>query len=327
MRYVSLPVGGPELSVLGLGCAAMMGSASRRQSLAALAAAHDVGINFFDTARSYGYGASESLLGEFCRPRRAQVVLCTKFGILPAPRNWKHSLKPLARAAVSLFPGLRGAARAHTDELLTANQFSVPLLRASLDSSLRELQTDYVDILLMHAAPMSVLAQHDLFAELERLVSQGKIRMAGISAAPDVIRATFAQRPLVLQTAQFACDIDNFDLLTQPLPRDLFLVANHPFGGVTGVSDCRNRIDALRPDPLLSADLRARLDPRDPQLLPEIVLNAILIGTGIDALVAAMMQPSHLRSNCRALTECRFSPAELAQLRHALASPPASPAV
>jgi hypothetical protein len=145
--------------------------------------------------------------------------------------------------------------------------------------------------------------------------------MAGISAAPDVIRATFAQRPAVLRTAQFACDIANFNLLTQPLPRDLFLVANHPFGGVTGVADCRNRIDALRSDPLLSADLRARLDPRDPQLLPELILNAILIGTGIHAVVAAMMQPSHLRSNCRAVMDCRFSPDELAQLRHALASP------
>ena len=70
MRYVSLPNGGPDVSVLGLGCAAMMGSAGRHESLVALAAAYDSGINFFDTARSYGYGASEGLLGEFCAGRR-----------------------------------------------------------------------------------------------------------------------------------------------------------------------------------------------------------------------------------------------------------------
>jgi len=323
MRYVSLPVGGPEVSVLGMGCAAMMGSASRRQSLAALAAAHDAGINFFDTARSYGYGASESLVGEFCRPRRAQVVLCTKFGILPAARTWKHSLKPLARAAVRLFPGLRRAARAQTSEFFVANQFSVELLRASLETSLRELKTDYVDILLMHAAPIGVLAQQDLLGELERLVAEGKVRMAGISGELDVIRATFDQRPPVLRTAQFACNIANLSFLEQTRQSEIFLVANHPFGGPMGVAESMRRIKALRDSRRLPAELRARLDTRDPQLLPEIVLNAILSGSGIDAVIPSMLQPGHLKSNCRALMECRFTADELQQVRHALASPPA----
>lgn len=55
----------PRVSVLGLGCAAMLGRAGRRDSLAALGAAYDAGITFYDTARSYGYGACEGLLGEF----------------------------------------------------------------------------------------------------------------------------------------------------------------------------------------------------------------------------------------------------------------------
>ena len=69
MRYVDLPIpsGGmaAQVSVLGFGCAALMGRVGRRDSLAALAAAQDAGINFFDTARSYGYGESEALLGQF----------------------------------------------------------------------------------------------------------------------------------------------------------------------------------------------------------------------------------------------------------------------
>src|SRR5947209_6356011 len=111
MRSVELMPAGPKVSVLGMGCAAMMGSASRKDSLAALGAALDAGINFFDTARSYGYGASEALLGEFLAGRRDQTVICTKFGILPAARSWKQAVMPFARGVLKLFPGLRGAAR------------------------------------------------------------------------------------------------------------------------------------------------------------------------------------------------------------------------
>ena len=70
------------MSVLGFGCAALMGRASRGESLKALGTALDAGITFFDTARSYGYGASEGLLGQFLQGRRDKVILCTKFGIL-----------------------------------------------------------------------------------------------------------------------------------------------------------------------------------------------------------------------------------------------------
>lgn len=323
MRYVSLPNGGPDVSVLGLGCAAMMGSAGRRESLVALAAAYDSGINFFDTARSYGYGASEGLLGEFCAGRRDQVVICTKFGILPAAHTWKQSIKPLARSVLRLFPGLRKAARKQAGQLFTGNQFSVETLRNSLDTSLRELKTDYVDILLMHAAPMSVLAQDDLLAELQSLVAAGKVRMAGISGEHDGIAATLSQRPPILQTAQFACNIEHFGFLdeiaaNQTAQPGMFMVANHPFGGPIGVAETRSRIAALRDTPDLPQNLRAKLDPGDPQLLPEVVLNTILTGTGIDAVVPAMLQPRHLKSNCQAIADCRFTFAELAQVRRAL---------
>jgi aryl-alcohol dehydrogenase-like predicted oxidoreductase len=330
MRYVSLPGGAPNVSVLGLGCAAMMGSAGRRESVSALNAAYDAGITFFDTARSYGFGACEGLLGQFCAGRRDRVVLCTKFGVLPARNNWKQTMKPLARGAVKLLPGLRSTARKQAGSLQRSNSFSVGALRRSLEKSLRELRTDYVDILLMHAAPLSVLAQQDLLLELERVVEEGKVRVAGISGEPQVIAATLASRPPILQTAQFACNLGNFGFLedlthqTQtnrdPTHTPMFLVANHPFAGATGMGETLHGIAALAGDPALPQELRAKLDLADPQLLPEVILNAILAGTGIDAVVPAMMQPRHLQSNCRALEDCRFTHTELGQLRHALAS-------
>jgi aryl-alcohol dehydrogenase-like predicted oxidoreductase len=321
MRYIQLPNDGPKVSVLGLGCAAMMGAASRRDSLAALRSAADVGINFFDTARSYGFGASESLLGEYFACRRDKVVLCTKFGILPAAPGWKQHIKPLARTALKLVPALRKTVRAHSGQP-TANNFSVESLRTSLETSLRELRTDYVDILLMHAAPMGVLAQQDLLDELFCLVTEGKVRLAGISAEPDVIAATLTQRPAILQTAQFGANIHNFGFLNQLKPDPgIFLVANHPFGGPLGVAETTRRITALNADPTLPTDLRTKLDPADPQLLPEVILNAIL-STGIDAIVPAMLQPHHLKSNCQAIEQNRFTLDELTHLRQALVPSP-----
>lgn len=320
MRYVSVGEGGPEVSVLGLGCAAMMGSAGRKESVAALSAALDAGINFFDTARSYGYGQSEGLLGEFFAGRRDKVVLCTKFGILPSQRNWKHRVKPLVRGVVRMFPGLRGVARRQAGQLIAENQFSVPVLRASLETSLRELRTEYVDMLLMHAAPVSVLQQEDLLAELERFVREGKVRVAGISGDLDTMAATFAAQPAVLRTAQFACNVANFGFLERTAASaGMFLVGNHPFGGAAGVSATRERIAALRGDSRIPAGLRAKLDPADPDLLPDVVFHAIL-SSGVGAVIPAMLNPGHMAANCRVISASRFSGVELAELRRVLAA-------
>src|ERR1700761_3804826 len=163
MRYIALP-GAPNpndirLSVLGFGCSAVLGRCSRNESLTALKTAFDAGITFYDNARSYGYGASEGLLGQFLQGRRDKVILCTKFGILPVARNWKQMMKPVARAAVRLVPSLRQAAQRQASNQFNANQFSVATLTSSFETSLRQLRTDYVDFLFLHEAPASVLAQ------------------------------------------------------------------------------------------------------------------------------------------------------------------------
>jgi len=325
MRYSSLPVGGPPVSVLGFGCSALLGRTDRKESSAALARAWDAGITFYDTARSYGYGESESLLGEFFHGKRDQAVLCTKFGILPAAKGgWKQKVKPLAQFAVKMFPSLRAAARRQAAGLSQSGQFSLDTLHTSFETSLRELKTDYVDILLLHAAPISVLQQDDLLEALGRLVTAGKVRMAGISAEHAVIARAFATRPQPLTTAQFAVNLSSmaFTRLTAA-QHGLFLVANHPFGGPTGVAEGKRRIAAMQSLPTLPESLRAKRN-RDDALMPEIILNAILSNTGIDAVIPAMMQPHHLQANLRAIDHCRFSPNELALLRAELSATPQS---
>ena len=311
-----------NVSVLGLGCAAMLGRAGRRESLAALAAAYDAGITFYDTARSYGYGACEGLLGEFfAGGRRSSVVLCTKFGILPGnPGGWKQKVKPLARAVLGVVPQLRGMVRKHAADQFVPGQFSVATLRASFETSLRELKTDYVDILLMHGPPASALQDEDLLEELRLLVSTGKVRFAGVSADGEVIHTFFSGHSPLFQAAQFPMNPFSMQLAgrTPDAAKSLLLVANHPFGGAEGIARCRGLIERLRNDAGVPQTLREKLDTRDEGLLPEFVLNSIIRDTGVLVVIPSMMKPAHLRSNMRAVEQCRFTSSELQLIRNSL---------
>ena len=112
MKEIELGDTGLRSPQIGFGCAALLGRSGRSESLRALAAAWEEGIRFFDTARSYGYGESEALLGEFLRGRREQAVIATKFGILAARQSaWKQAAKAVARKIIAVAPGARGLIR------------------------------------------------------------------------------------------------------------------------------------------------------------------------------------------------------------------------
>ena len=319
----SMPTHRPTLSKLGFGCASAGGRTSRREALNAMAAAYDAGVYFYDTARSYGFGQSEAIVGEFLRGRRESVTLCTKFGILPAEQpGWKQRLRPLARTLLRTFPELRRRAQGRIADQVTSGQFSVATLQSSLERSLRELKTDYVDMLLMHSAPNSVLEQEDLLRALEQMVAAGKVRMAGISGDLPIIEEVFSRRPSVLQTAQFTFNPASYSF-TEQIRRnsDLLLIGNQPFGGKGGARALRDRVRELRVAPNIPVTLREKLDEHDTQVVPELVLNCVLQGTGLRSTVVAMMQPAHIRSNIRAVETCRFSLEELQQIREWFASP------
>jgi aryl-alcohol dehydrogenase-like predicted oxidoreductase len=325
MRSVELGAGGMRASALGFGCSAVLGRVGRKGSLAALGAAYDAGITFYDTARSYGYGESEALLGEFLRGRRDSVVVSTKFGILPAQTSFlKETVKPLARKVLQLIPSARKAVQKQIGAQFSANQFSVEVLRESVETSLRKLGTDYIDLLFMHSAPVSVLHQEDLLAAMQQMVGEGKVRRVGISSEPEVIEAALKAEIAGLRSFQFPCNL--FDLgiagKLRGADRDVVAVANHPFGGVQRVAESKALLAALAKDEGTSRDLREKLLVVDDAVLADVVLNAITDGTGIQVVIPSMMQAGHLRTNVAAMERSRFSSEELGWLRRAMTAAP-----
>jgi aryl-alcohol dehydrogenase-like predicted oxidoreductase len=312
---------GVRASALGFGCSAIMGRVGRRASLAALTAAYDAGITFFDTARSYGYGESEALLGEFLRGRRDSVLLSTKFGILPAATSpLKRALKPFARTLLRLAPSARQAMQRQLAAQSSPGHFSVAALHTSLDASLRALRTDYVDFLFLHEAPVSVLQQQDLLVALENLVTAGKIRRFGIASQPEVIEAALAAGLPGLQSVQFPCNLFNLSVAERlaPAESDILAIANHPFGGAAGIAAGKALLASLASAPETSTALREKLRPADDAALADVVLNTIMHDTGIQIVVPSMLQLDHLRANLAAMERSRFSSEELRWLRSAI---------
>src|SRR5881398_2252306 len=132
MQYRDLGRTGIRVSAIGFGAWAIGGSAEASgtplgwgktnddESLAAIRRARDLGVTFFDTADSYGFGRSESLLGIVLSRKRQDVVIATKVG----------------------------NARTGGGEL--RKDFSKQHIFVAVDGSLRRLRTDYIDLYQLH---------------------------------------------------------------------------------------------------------------------------------------------------------------------------------
>jgi myo-inositol catabolism protein IolS len=152
MEYRDFGKTGIKISAIGFGCWEIgggYGSIEESEFIQAVNRALDLGVNCFDTAEAYGFGASERSLAKALGGRRREAVITTKFGIgYPDATNYRDSTRKR--------------------------------VIASIEKSLANLNTDYVDVYLVHWPDRNTPFEETMRA-LDDLVRQGKVRAVGLS--------------------------------------------------------------------------------------------------------------------------------------------------
>ncbi len=182
MNYRYFGSTGLRVSEIGLGCSSIGGGVFHKddgESVRVLHRAFELGVNFYDTADSYGYGRSEELIGRAFEGRRREIVIASKVGTLPSvlgrvSGNLLPILQPFRHAIQPWKDTLKGLSKRGQD-------FSSPRIKKAIEQSLRRLRTDYLDLYQLHNPPTYVLERGEVFETLDDLERQGKIRFYGVS--------------------------------------------------------------------------------------------------------------------------------------------------
>ncbi|MFI5707507.1 aldo/keto reductase [Kribbella sp. NPDC051620] len=200
MEYRQLGDSGLTVSVVGLGCNNFGGRIDAGQAEAVVGAALDAGITLFDTADVYRgeQGSSEEILGKALGARRDDVVIATKFGGDMKGENGPDW-------------GVRGSRR---------------YIRKAVESSLRRLGTDWIDLYQLHV-PDEVTPIEETLTALSELVAEGKVRYLGSSqfAGWQVVDADWAARTNGSQ--HFISAQNRYNLLEREVEDELIPACEH----------------------------------------------------------------------------------------------------
>ncbi len=166
MKFRKLPRTDLVLSEVGFGVWTVAtnwwGKIEDADKAALLENAVEEGINFFDTADTYGDGFGEEILATVLGHKRNDIVIATKFGYDiydPTPRD------------------------GHKER---AQKFDKEFVKYACEQSLRRLGTDYIDLYQAHNIKLADLERDELFEILEQLQFEGKIRHYGVALGPDI---------------------------------------------------------------------------------------------------------------------------------------------
>ena len=138
------------------------GEVDDERSVRLLREAKERGINYFDTADTYGSGKGEIILADAFGHMRDEVVISTKIGY----DFYNHTSR-------------RGQQERPQD-------WSEEFIRFALEQSLERLSTDYIDFLQLHNTKMDAIEDDELFTLMEQFQNEGKIRTYGIALGPKI---------------------------------------------------------------------------------------------------------------------------------------------
>jgi aryl-alcohol dehydrogenase-like predicted oxidoreductase len=176
MKQRSLGRAGLEVSALGFGCMGLSfgigAGVDRSAGIQMIRNAFERGVTFFDTAEAYG-AQNEEMVGEALAAVRDQVVIATKFGF-------------------------------KNGDVAQGTDSRPERIRAVVDTSLRRLRTDYIDLLYQHRVDPAV-PMEDVAGAVKDLIVQGKVRHFGLSeASVESIRRAHAVQPVAALQSEYS---------------------------------------------------------------------------------------------------------------------------
>ena len=241
MRTKPIGRSGIEASVVALGTWVMggwmWGGADEDDSIGAIHAGLDAGINFIDTAPIYGFGHSEIVVGRALKGRRDSVVLATKVGMVPNAPGGRLEFR-----STGLGPHEFGHIPVHI--------YNHPeSIRAEVEMSLKRLQTDRIDLIQTHWQEEQTPIE-DTMGALLRLKEEGKVRAIG------VCNATVAQMDGYRSVGGLDSDQEKYSMLDRKKME----------GGQLGYC-CENDIAVLAYSPLALGLLTGKVGPE--RVFPE----------------------------------------------------------
>ncbi|MFA5967659.1 MAG: aldo/keto reductase [Sphingomonas sp.] len=171
------------LPAFGLGCArigSLSNSNSTSDSIALIRGAMAMGVTLLDTANIYGQGDSERVIGRAIAGVRDEAFVVTKGGLTFSRRMLLlRPFKPLLRRLLMQQEMKNAVVKQRTGQMRANRRASA--IVASLDRSLRRLQTDRVDAFLLHSPAADVLALPDAAEALTRVRASGRAERVGVA--------------------------------------------------------------------------------------------------------------------------------------------------
>ncbi len=292
-----------QTSALGFGCVGLTSHGSIDKAMETLNAALDSGITHFDVARLYGFGQAEGILGKFIQGKRDRLTIATKFGLNPPSvpgmggggggGGGVRKLISIARWMAQKSSIVRKLARRATSSSVQRGMFDPADASRSFETSLRELNTDHVDLLLLHECELSDANREDLIALLNEEVRRGRVRAFGTATA-------FAKLQGDASRWNAAHRVMQFDSNT--LEPNIGRLANAESRGVINfsvVKDAKTIAERAKADATRSraASDRLGVDLTDASEIAALMLRDAMAANRAGPVLFASSSPARIRQN------------------------------
>ena len=301
---------GQKVLPLGFGSGALLSrKRSTREARKLIETAIDCGITYFDTARSYGAGRTEGILGQVLAKSRRRLILAGKAGILPESRSlFVRAIGRGVRLLHEAAPRTKDYVAVPAAAMLRFGVFGLADVRRSIETSLRELRTDYLDIFLLHDCTASEADSTDLLNLLNDLKREGKIRAFGIGTGIEETINILDRNVGYSDIVQIPSSIFDMNIKKLP-PLSHHLIVTH-----SSLTSRFNRLlDRLLSDKQMATEWRSKtkVDPRDTMSMAQLILAHALHSNPNGVVLFFSSNLSNIKANMRMLSEMTIDQAQI----------------